>query len=239
VDLKIRFQPKQSKCYRLVKAGIDRAGIGGARGGSKSGGGRRILLTMLSENPGAIGLILRRTYPELRKSHLLKLFTEFPGIERWYRQDGKELRIPNNSKLFFGSAEHPSDMSQFYSAEFDFILVDEAQEFSQDELERLSGSNRSTTPGIKPFTLYTFMPGVSESGLPPKGLNYLRRVFVDHDIRGEEKRHKWAFVQAFAWDNVDSSASSWVCRPSRPTRELCFCRKKSPFLAIPRRLSPT
>jgi hypothetical protein len=126
-----------------------------------------------------------------------------PESRQWYRERDKEMRIPNGSRLFFGSAEHPADMAAYYSAEFDYILVDEAQEFSQDELERLSISNRSTKAGITPFTLYTFMPGISESGLPPKGLAYLRRVFVDQDIREQERTHKWSFVQAFAWDNVE------------------------------------
>lgn len=166
------------------------------------------MLVMLSENPGTTGLILRRTYPELYKSHIVKLFEEFPATQSWWRQESKELRIPKGGRCFFGSAEHAGDMAAFYSAEFDYILVDEAQEFSQGELEQLSGSNRSTKTGIKPFTLYTFMPGVSETGLPPKGLEYLKRVFVNKTIRGPEERHKWEFIQAFAWDNVEWARQS-------------------------------
>jgi hypothetical protein len=200
---RIRLQPKQSEVYYLLKDGFDRVGFGGARGGAKSGGGRRIVLASLLENPGTVGLILRRTYPELYKSHLIKMFMEMPQTRNWWRQQDKEFLLPNGSHLFCGYAQHAADMSDFYSAEFDFILVDEAQEFSQDEMERLSGSNRSTLAGIRPWTLYTFMPGISESGLPPLGLGYLRRVFVDKETREEELRRKWNFVQAFAWDNVE------------------------------------
>lgn len=96
------------------------------------------------------------------------------------------------------------DLAAYYSAEFADIMVDEAQEFSQNELERLSGSNRCTSNSqITPGMLYTFMPGVSETGLPPKGLEYLKRVFVDGELRGEETKQKWAFVQMFAWDNIE------------------------------------
>jgi len=150
------------------------------------------------------GLILRRTYPELYKSHIVKLFEEYPEIQGWWRAESKELIFPNGSRLFFGSAEHESDMGGFYSAEFADIMADEAQEFSQSELERLSGSNRCTSNSeITPGMLYTFMPGLSETGLPPKGLNYLKRVLVDNEQRGEEANQRWAFVQAFAWDNVE------------------------------------
>ena len=154
--------------------------------------------------PNTTGLIIRRTYPELYKSHIVKLFEEYPELRQYWREQIKELALPNGSKLFFGSAEHAVDMAAFYSAEFADIMVDEAQEFSQSELEGLTGSNRCTSNAdITPAMLYTFMPGISESGLPPKGLAYLKRVLVDGDQRGEEKRHKWGFVQAFAWDNIE------------------------------------
>lgn len=156
------------------------------------------------EYPNTTGLILRRTYPELYKSHIIKLFEEFPQTRAWWNESRKELSLPKGSRLFFGSAEHEKDMAAYYSAEFADIMVDEAQEFSQGELEKLTGSNRCTSNrDIVPKMVYTFMPGLSEAGLPPKGLNYLKRVFVDSQIRGDEQRHNWAFLQAFAWDNVE------------------------------------
>lgn len=154
--------------------------------------------------PCTTGLILRRTYPELYKSHLIKLWEEFPQTRRWYNQQNKEMIFPNGSRLFFGSAEHAGDMNAFYSAEFADALIDEGQEFSQHELERLSGSIRCTSnPDIVSKMIVGFMPGTSESGIPPKGLPYLKRVFVDHDIRGAEDKQKWTFLQAFGWDNIE------------------------------------
>lgn len=154
--------------------------------------------------PCTTGLILRRTYPELYKSHIVKLFEEYPQTRRWYNEARKEMIFPNGSRLFFGSAEHSSDMSNFYSAEFADIMPDEAQEFSQGELEQLSGSLRCTSNAdITPKMLLTFMPGASETGIPPKGLAYLKRVFVDGNLRGEESKQQWTFLQAFSWDNIE------------------------------------
>ena len=154
--------------------------------------------------PATTGLILRRTYPELYKSHIVKLFEEFPETRHWYNDQRKEMIFPNGSRLFFGSAEHEADMSAFYSAEFADIAPDEGQEFSQNELERLSASNRCTSnPNIVPKMVLSFMPGASATNLPPKGLSYLKRVFVDHDLKGEEEQQKWVFLQAFAWDNIE------------------------------------
>jgi hypothetical protein len=178
-----------------------RLGGGGARGGSKSGGGRRCMLLRRFKYPNTTGLILRRTSVQLYQSHVIKLFEEFPKLARGYNEQRKELVLPNGSRLFFG---HGKDIANYYSAEFADIMVDEAQEFSQQELEKLSGSNRCTSnPDITPKMLFTFMPGISEDGTPPIGLPYLKRVFIDKDIRGEEKKHVWAFWQAFSWDNIE------------------------------------
>ena len=182
-----------------------RLGIGGARGGAKSGGGRRIIVNRRLEYPNTTGLVLRRSLKELEQSHLLKIFQEWPQLRRNYNEQKKKLYFPeSHSELFFGSAPTAKDVADFCSAEYADILIDEAQEFSQDELERLQGSNRCTTnPDITSKMIYTFMPGASSSGLPPKGLPYLKRIFIDGDLRGEENQHRWAFVQAFCWDNIE------------------------------------
>lgn len=202
--LKVQLQPKQSELWRLWdKSPCRRLGIGGARGGGKSGAARLCLLTRLGNYRNTKGLLLRRTYPELYKGHVLELFRQFPVLRSGYNDQRHELLLPNGSRLFFGSAEHEADMSQYYGLEFSDIVVDEAQEFSQEELERLGGSNRCTSnPDITPKMVYTFMPGLSPSGLPPKGLPYLRRVFIDKNLSAEEQKVNWAFVQAFAWDNA-------------------------------------
>ena len=150
------------------------------------------------------GLIIRRTLKELEQSHLIKLFEEYPALRAYYREQKKQLLLPNDSSLFFASAQTEKDMGDFYSAEYADILPDEAQEFTQVELEKLSGSNRCTShPGIIPKMVYTFMPSISETGLPPVGLPYLKRVFLEHNLKPEEEQHKWAFVQAFSWDNIE------------------------------------
>lgn len=204
-DLKIRLQPKQGELARLWNdRTTTRLGSGGARGGSKSGGARRIIVSRRLEYPNTPGLVLRRTQRKLHESHIVKLFEEAPSLRPWYREQKKELLFPNGSRLVFGSAEHTGDLANFYSAEYADIFIDEAQEFSQGELEDLTGSNRCTTNSdITPKMVYSFMPGISDSGLPPKGLPYLKRVFVDQDLRGEEKNVNWDFVQAFAWDNIE------------------------------------
>lgn len=208
LHLKLKLQPKQSAFdYFWEHSPYTRLGYGGSRGSGKSAGARRIIFLRRFEYPGTIGLILRRTQPELYQSHIIKFFEEFPETRDWYNVVRKEMVIPGTgSRLFFGSAEHERDMSAFYSSEYADILVDEAQEFSEYELNQLSGSNRCTSNReIVPKMAFTFMPGEATPGVPPIGLAYLKRVFVEMLLKPEEKQSKWAFIPARAWDNVEWS----------------------------------
>jgi hypothetical protein len=205
--LEIALQPKQKILWEHWDGPeFTRIGSGGSRGGAKSGGARRCMLLRRLRYPNTPGLLLRRTYPDLYKSHIVKLFEEYPALREFWREQSKELKLPNGSRLFFGSAEHPGDLAAFYSAEFADIVPDEAQEWSQGELESLAGSLRCTSnQDIQPKMVFPFMPGVGESGIPPTGLPYLKRVFVDGEIRGHEAHQQWTFVRAFAWDNIEWS----------------------------------
>ncbi len=204
-DIYDSLQPKQKILHRMWNGKeFTRIGGGGARGGAKSGGGRRCMVWRRLQYPNTNGLIIRRTFPELYRSHIVELQREYPQLMQYYNVSNKELALPNGSSLFFGSAEHEKDMANFYSASFADIMADEAQEFSQHELEGLAATNRCTSnTDITPKMLYTFMPGVSESGLPPKGLGYLKRIFIDKKLSAEEQNEKWGFLQAFSWDNIE------------------------------------
>jgi hypothetical protein len=213
-ELRIRLQPKQSELWEYWdNSDVTRIGFGGARMGAKSGGGRRCMLLRRLKYPRTTGLIIRRSLKELEQSHLLKLFEEYPALRGYYKEQKKQLIVPCDggltSSLFFGSAQSEKDMADFYSSEYGDILPDEAQEFKQVELEKLSGSNRCTShPGMIPKMIYTFMPSISETGMPPIGLPYLKRVFRDGKLKGEETKRKWAFIQAFGWDNIEAARTA-------------------------------
>lgn len=210
-ELRIRLQPKQSELWDYWdNSEVTRIGFGGARMGAKSGGGRRGMLLRRLKYPRTTGLIIRRTLKELEHSHILKLFEEYPALRPYYKEQKKQLIVPCDggltSSLFFGSAQSEKDMTDFYSSEYADIMPDEAQEFSQGEMEKLSASNRCTShPGIIPKMIYTFMPSISETGMPPLGLPYLKRVFKEGVLKGEEFKHQWAFIQAFGWDNIEAA----------------------------------
>lgn len=182
--------------------------------------------------PNTTGLILRRSLKELEQSHIHKIFEEWPQMRVNYNEQKKKLVFPEtNSVLYFGSAPTARDVADLCSSEYADIMPDEAQEFSQDELERMSASNRCTSnPDIVPKMIYTFMPGGSPTGIPPRGLQYLKRVFIERDIKPEEKNNRWAFVQAFSWDNIEWARQELTRDrigegEHQPTNPLCPCQE--------------
>jgi hypothetical protein len=204
VDIDLPLQPKQRELFRLIdESPFTRIGFGGARGGGKSDAARKIMLLRRGKYPQTNGLIVRRTYPELYKNHIEPLFREFPFMRPWYRQESKELTLPNGSKIFFGFAEKTSDMAAimalFQGSEFADIDVDEATHFSEDELTYMATANRWTgDSSIVPKMLFTMNPGNI-------GHEYVKRLFIEKSYRGNERASDYAFIQAYGWDNIEWS----------------------------------
>lgn len=199
LEIDIGLQPKQAELYDLIENSKHTDfGYGGRRGGGKSGGMRRIFLARRLQYAGTDGILLRRTRQELVDNHLVPMFREWPFLREWWRAEDKAIITPNGSRLLFRYAEHEADVDKLFGVEYADIGPEEAQLFSQRELEKMKGSNRwpGTSP-IKPIMLKTFMPGVGKS------LPYLKRVFVDKGPYDPNENPKdFAFVDAVGWDNV-------------------------------------
>lgn len=201
-ELRVSLQPKQRQLYNAI---IDRRleaptviGYGGSRGAAKSGGVRRIALALAYEGPCIIWII-RRVADDLKKDHINPLFEEeYPALKAYWRAQDKELRLPNGSSIYFihsgnqGRAKRKSRGPQAH-----YIFLEQAEEFSQQEMERLVGSNRAK--GVAPGhckRIYTFNPG----GI---GTAYLRRIFHLRQYQNNEAAADFLFIQAYGWDNYE------------------------------------
>jgi hypothetical protein len=200
--LNLLFQPKQMS---LLEAILDQRptapsvlGFGGARGGSKSGGVRRCAVAVASGFPGVIVWIIRRVWDDLNKNHVLKMWEDFPELQQYYHAQDRRITLPNKSTIFFIHAGDPGRAKRkSRGPEAHYIFVDQAEEFSQAELEQLEGSNRGAgaAKGVCK-RIYTFNPG----GI---GTQYLRRIFHLKEIHGNERPGDFWFQQAFGWDNFE------------------------------------
>lgn len=193
MKLEIVLQKKQELFLSKIES-TRNVLFGGAKGGGKSGGLRRVLLLRRFEYPGTSAAIFRKTYPELEGNHIRKLFEEYPQLRGYYNDSKKLLSLPEGSSIEFCYARNEKDLGNYQGREWDDLAVDEAGEWTEQLLLRLRQSNRSSKPGIKPRTIYTGNPG----GV---GHAYLKRVFVMRQFKEDEIAEDYAFIPAKVDDN--------------------------------------
>ena len=155
----------------------------GRRGTGKSHTMRWDMHMRAMAYPGFKYLILRRTMPELRKSHLLFIATDMEklgGIALGVRSGNTECRYPNGSIGLFGHCETEADVEKYLSAQFDAIVFDEITTFEWDMVTRISTSCRV----LEGSGLIAIVRG----GTNPLGVSAedVYRYFVGKDVTPEE-----------------------------------------------------
>src|ERR1035441_2701883 len=151
----IRLQPKQRQTLNLIKqTGKQCAtilGIGGAKGGGKSKMIRDISVILAGElgaqYPNITITIVRRVARDLRDNHIDRLFNEYPELFQYWRASDLELRLPG-AKIAARSEENEEDVKRIFLGGYEsaIILVDEAQQFQQKELQWIqAAADRKST----------------------------------------------------------------------------------------------
>lgn len=162
---------------------------GGAKGGGKSWSIRTKQMIRRLKYPGSRGLTLRRTYPELKRTHLDKIVTEWKGLGT-YNGSTKSFTFANGSVQEFGSCQYEKDVQDYQGAEYDDIGIDEATQFTEFMVETLKTNIRTTRKDLK-TQIYL---GANPGGV---GHGYVKRTWVDELTRKEDH----AFIPAKVWDN--------------------------------------
>lgn len=199
--INISLQPKQALAFKHLEN--ERAIYllyGGAKFGGKSYLVRAAQVARRLMYPGTIGLIVRRTYPELLGNHIQKFFTEFPFTRKWYLHSAKCIRWPGGSITYFRHLHRTSDVKNFQGIEYDDIDLDEATQHEEEVFKELKTSLRQDPaiarryPTYRPKFLLTGNPG----GI---GHAFVKRIWVDRSFRSEEDPSQYAFIQARMYDN--------------------------------------
>ena len=125
------ISPKQEA---FLLASQDEVLFGGAAGGGKTGS---LLLGALqyADCPDYSALLLRRTMPELKmpKSLIWLSLKWLSGTGAvWHKQDSK-WTFAEGGELWLRYLDRDDDKWQYQSAAFDYIGIDEAAEFPQEE----------------------------------------------------------------------------------------------------------
>src|SRR5580658_6754296 len=205
------FQPKQAALLDLLEAtGPDVPTIlafCGARGSAKSRGLRNCALYLAGNYPGIVIYIVRRVLKDLLENHAEKMALEQPQFHaRYYRQSRYEWELDNGSRIVMVYAENAVDVQRVsYGPECTFLLIDQAEQFTENELTSFRICNRwpSAARGFVKTCLF-FNIGVSdERGLPALSMQYLRRIFHLRQFHGKERPADYHCLIAYGWDNYE------------------------------------
>ncbi len=171
-------------------------GYGGARGGGKSWAVQAKAKLLLWSYPGIRIAIFRRTYPDLEKNHIRTLVPALVGPKlATYSKQEKRLTAINGSVIEFVFAQRQPELEiKTQGIEWDVIFVDEATQWTEEELKIISACNRGNIVPIKRI-YYTCNPG----GV---GHQYIRRIFIDRKYREGEDPEDYSFIQAKVTDNT-------------------------------------
>lgn len=137
----------------------DEALYGGAAGGGKSDA-LTIEATRQVHIPYYKGLILRKTYPQLKEiiDKSLNYYPRaFPGAK--YNSTDHTWRFPTGGQVIFGSLKDSNSKYNYQGIAYDFIGFDELTHFQYDEYMYLMSRNRPNGPGTRCYMRATANPG--------------------------------------------------------------------------------
>lgn len=198
IDLSKAYQPtERQRVFHSVPADV--ALYGGAAGGGKSEALLWEAFHYCMEAAGDRALLLRRTFPELKRSLIDRALKKFPHEITVPREGGKLWHFRNGSVLEFGYCQQENDVTQYQSAEYGFIGFDELTHFTYWQWDYLVNSRlRSTVPGAWPRARAASNPG----GV---GHLWVKEMFVDggepDTVWTDDFGYRVAFIPAKVQDN--------------------------------------
>ena len=183
------LNPKQKQ---FCQARSRYVGYGGARGGGKSHVLRIKALGGALTYPDIRILIVRREYPELeqgiiipmRKMILAELPTYNGGMHMFTFYTGAIIKFGH-----YGSG----DDVEYQGQEYDWIFIDEATQFTEEQFRTLGACLRGATKIPRRMYL-TCNPG----GI---GHAWVKRLFIDREYQDGEKEKDYTFIHATVDDN--------------------------------------
>jgi len=178
--------------YLSVPYAIFEVLYGGALGGGKSEVGIMapvVWQTIKSKvpliyHPKFQGIIFRRTIPQLKKSIIPRAKIIYESIGADYNETDKIFRFPDRhgitkqgGTIFLAAMENDKDVFKYDTDEYNYVFIDQAEQFSEFQLRYISSRIRSSV---------TDLPAIYRLSANPGGQShiYLRDRFVKPEPNG-------------------------------------------------------
>lgn len=205
----VPHKPHARQQAGLILDDVLEVGFGGAAGGGKSDW---LLMSALqyADVPGYAALIVRRTHKQLAmEGGLLERSHKWlRGRARWNDRDSR-WEFNEGSSLTFGYLENKEDETRYDSSEFQFIGVDELQQFDERQYLYLFSRLRRTVdehPALAKIPLRiraSFMPG-------GRGHVWVKQRFITETPRySAENKIERVFLPSFLVDNPSLNADEY------------------------------
>lgn len=125
-------------------------------------------------------LIVRRTMPELRKSHLNFIEREMKMLGGEYLVGTFVAKYPNGSSITFGHCETEKDVMNFLGSEYGLVIFDELSTFTLQQFLLISAAARSTEDAAY---MALVRCGSNTLGV---GSAWMKAWFIDKNVRLED-----------------------------------------------------
>lgn len=201
------------KAWALAHAGTDseddlpatRMLYGGSAGASKSHGLRWSLYRDCMLHKDMNCLLLRRTFKQLKDTHLRQMEREQYALGATYLSGDREMKFPQTGSLIVaGHCEADADAEQYLSTDYDRIVFDEFVTFNLEPSQEIM--SRARTPMTKESIIADggaqIWGGTNPGG---RGAQWVKQFFIDKEV-DEEKYPNYLpelydFVPASLEDN--------------------------------------
>lgn len=201
----IHLQPKQAKLLDLIESSPATViGVGGGRGAAKSAGADRAALILAIEQPGVLISVVMRNSDQIRQFHFDQLKRDFPILSDYANISYQRYRIPvgeHTSEINCSYADNLENLKRrFRSGNIRYIFVDQAEQFTWEELSELNLAIRSKGKHKAKMILLFNMGGIGIQDLA-------NRFGPDKKFNDNERPEDYTFLHVFPQDNVEWSRS--------------------------------
>lgn len=203
------WSPQEKQAIMMARPEYE-ALYGGAAGGGKTD---YLVIEALRQVriPWYKGLILRRTYPQL-KEVIDKAYNyyprAFPGAK--YNQTEHRWTFPSGAKIDFGSMKDENSKYNYQGIAYDFIGFDELTQFTESQYEYLMSRNRPNGPGTIVYIRSTANPGgvghgwvknrFVTAGNPGEPITTVTKI-IGPDKKIQYKAQSRVYIPASVFDN--------------------------------------
>jgi PBSX family phage terminase large subunit len=175
--------------------------LGGKRGPGKSHTIMSQVLDDCLRAPGIKVLFLRRikrSAAESMEDVIRRVFKYTP-----YNMTGNGLELENGSRVVIGGYKDAADIDKYLGIEYDIIIIEECTQITEDKLDKLRGSLRSSRASWRPrMYLSTNADGV--------GLAWFKRRFVEPARKGREFDTRFFDVTGIRNPFINPEYEQWL-----------------------------